>query len=180
MKGTSDQIPAEDKKFQGAIATLTIHHWTDLKESFKEIHRVLTDDGRIVFFTSTPDQIKGYWLNHYFPEMIYASAAQMPSVEIINQSAMESGFRITQMEKYFVQDDLTDQFLYAGKNNPYLYFDENIRKGISSFSSLANSVEVGQGLIQLESDIRNKKFDPVKIKYENDSGDYLFIVAEKI
>jgi len=54
-----------------------------------------------------------------------------------------------------------------------------VRKGISSFSALANADEVYQGLSKLQSDINFGRFDKIKEKFNNDSGDYLFIIAEK-
>jgi ubiquinone/menaquinone biosynthesis C-methylase UbiE len=61
FKGRAEQIPTEDEVFDGIIATLTIHHWTDLKKAFAELDRVLVDNGKIVMFTSSPEQMKGYW-----------------------------------------------------------------------------------------------------------------------
>ncbi|MFI5136314.1 MAG: class I SAM-dependent methyltransferase [Sphingobacteriales bacterium] len=175
----AEQIPLNDNLFDGAIATLTIHHWTDIKKAFSEIHRVLKDGSGFVFFTATPDQMKGYWLNHYFPKMLEASVLQMPSFETIANAAVEAGFVITGTEKYFIQDGLMDHFLYAGKNRPELYFEESIRKGISSFSALAYAEEVLEGLSELGGDIKSGRFKEIKEKYDNDMGDYLFITAKK-
>ncbi len=177
--GQAEQIPLDGNLFDGAIATLTIHHWTDIKKALKEIHRVLKKDAKMVFFTATPEQMKGYWLNHYFPKMLEDSILQMPSFNMINDALAEAGFIITEIEKYFIQDDLKDHFLYVGKNRPGLYLDEEIRKGISSFSALANAEEVSRGLSQLESDINLNKFEDIKMEFDNDSGDYLFISAQK-
>ncbi|GEM_PF-6650513 len=69
---------------------------------------------------------------------------------------------ITDIEKYFIKDDLQDCFLYVGKNNPNRYFDETIRHEISSFSSLTNIEEVKQGLSKLKNDIDNQSFDKIK------------------
>ena len=179
LKGTAEQIPADDKSFDGIIATLTIHHWTDLKKAFIEINRVLSDNSRIVVFTSTPEQMKGYWLNHYFPKMLYASILQMPSHADINQAISQTELEITDIEKYFIKDDLQDCFLYVGKNNPARYFDETIRHGISSFSSLSNIDEVKQGLSKLRNDIDNHLFDKIRNQYANELGDYLFIAIDK-
>lgn len=178
-QGTAEQIPAQDKAFDGIIATLTIHHWTDIKKAFIEISRVLSDNGRLVLFTSTAAQMKGYWLNHYFPAMLKASIAQMPSLNNIREATEAAKLTISSMEKYFIKDDLEDCFLYVGKNKPQYYFDENIRQGISSFSSLANIEEVKQGLAKLRNDIGNGDFEKVKASYENDLGDYLFITISK-
>ena len=179
LLGVAEKIPVNNNMFDGAIATLTIHHWADINKAFREIYRVLNHDSKFVIFTSTPDQMKGYWLNHYFPKMLRNSISQMPSFEIIEKAAIETGFVITNIEKYFIQDNLKDHFLYAGKNKPELYFDEEIRKGISSFSTLSNAEEVQGGLSKLQSDINLNRFKEIKEKYDNKLGDYLFITAKK-
>lgn len=179
LNGTAEQIPIDHKTFDGIIATLTIHHWTDIKRAFIELNRVLADNGRIIIFTSTPEQMKGYWLNHYFPKMLYSSIIQMPSLDTIQNAADEAKLKISEIEKYFIKDDLKDCFLYVGKNNPERYFDEQIRHGISSFSSLANINEVKQGLTKLKNEIDNNEFEQIKEQYKNDLGDYLFITIDK-
>jgi ubiquinone/menaquinone biosynthesis C-methylase UbiE len=177
--GTAEQIPADDKAFGGIISTLTIHHWSDLKKAFIEISRVLADDGRFVLFTATPEQMEGYWLNHYFPEMLRSSIVQMPSLNHIREAIEEAKLQISGIERYFIKDDLQDYFLYVGKNRPECYFEEQIRNGISSFASLANMEEVKQGLAKLRHDIQTNVFKQIKNNYENDLGDYLFITVEK-
>ncbi len=177
--GSAEEIPAADQTFDGIVATLTVHHWTNIRKAFIELNRVLKDNGRIVMFTSTPEQMKGYWLNYYFPKMLAASIMQMPSLAIIQEAATEATFTITGTELYFVRNDLKDCFLYVGKSRPACYFNDQIRQGISSFSSLSSTEEVKQGLAKLRNDIDNKAFDRVKAEYDNDLGDYLFIVFEK-
>ena len=83
LKGHVEKIPFSNQTFDGAIATLTIHHWPDLKKGFGEIFRVLKPDANLVIFTSTPEQMKGYWLNHFFPKMLADSMLQMPDFELV-------------------------------------------------------------------------------------------------
>jgi len=111
--------------------------------------------------------------------MLADSILQMPSFENVESAATKAGFLITGTEKYFIQDDLQDHFLYVGKNRPELYFDERVRAGISSFAALSNAAEVKQGLEQLRLDTEFNRFDDVKSKYDNDTGDYLFIILQK-
>jgi ubiquinone/menaquinone biosynthesis C-methylase UbiE len=177
--GSSEQIPAEDNEFNGIIAVLTIHHWTDLAKSFAGISRVLAPGGRLVVFTSTPEQMKGYWLNHYFPEMLRASVTQMPSLHTIQEAMKGTGLVISGIEKYFVMDNLEDCFLYVGKNNPSRYFDERVRHGISSFAALSHADEVAAGLSSLRKDMESGEFGHIREQYANGSGDYLFLVIEK-
>jgi predicted DNA-binding protein len=74
---------------------------------------------------------------------------------------------------------LQNHFLYCGKNRPELYLRENIRKGISSFSSLANKTEIEGGLRRLADDVNENKISEIIENFRNDMSDYVFIVAAK-
>ncbi len=177
--GSAENIGLPGNFVNGIIGSLTIHHWTNLRIGFFELNKVLKPNGRIVIFTSTPKQMRGYWLNHYFPKMLSDSILQMPTLNSVKAAMKDNGIELVAMEKYFVKPDLKDQFLYCGKQNPKLYFNEQIRQGISSFSSLANRAEVKQGLSQLKKDIDNGKIEAIIKSYENDFGDYLYIIGKK-
>ena len=124
--------------------------------------------------------MKGYWLNHYFPKMLEDSITQMPSLEAVEAAMNNSGFKITSTEIYNIKSNLKDQFLYCGKQNPELYFDESIRHGISSFSALANIEEVENGLTKLRKDINCGNINEIINAYENNLGDYIYIIGELI
>jgi len=177
--GSAENTGLPQNFVDGIIASLTIHHWANLKMGFSELHKVLKPNGRIVIFTASPKQMKGYWLNHYFPKMLADSIIQMPTFENVKTAMKLSGFELLQTEKYYIKPDLEDQFLYCGKQNPELYFDEQVRHGISSFSSLASSPEVEQGLSKLRKDIDTGKINELIKSYENDCGDYLYIIGKK-
>ena len=178
-KGKVEHIPFLENTFDGAIATLTTHHWTDLETGFQELFRVLKPGGNLVIFTSTPKQMKGYWLNHFFPKMVEDSILQMPDFELVESGLQKAKFHISAIEKYFVKPDLQDLFLYAGKHNPILYLNDQVRQGISSFSSLAHHNEVESGLMQLKKAIDSKTINGIIESYQNTEGDYLFISATK-
>lgn len=133
----------------------------------------------IVLFTSTPEQMKGYWLNHYFPKMLQDSIIQMPSLAQISQALKQAGFSIQHTEIYNIRPDLEDKFLYCGKQNPLYYLDASIRNGISSFSDLANQKEVEKGLVHLNNDIDTGKINQIMKSYAHELGDYLYIIAKK-
>lgn len=177
--GIAENTELPDHSIHGVIASLTIHHWSDLQAAFTELSRVLLPKSRMVIFTSTPKQMQGYWLNHYFPKMLSDSMLQMPSLGLIEHSMKNTDLKICTRESYFIQPNLQDQFLYCGKHQPELYLNPKIRNGISSFSSLAYKGEVTHGLIQLKKDIDSGAINHIMRSYENDLGDYLFIVVEK-
>ncbi|HET8803128.1 MAG TPA: class I SAM-dependent methyltransferase [Aequorivita sp.] len=176
--GSAENTGLAKNSLDGIIGFLTIHHWTDLKSAFTELNSVLKPEGRIVIFTSTPQQMQGYWLNHYFPKMMATSILQMPTLESVQTTMIESGIEPVGADKYFIRTDLQDKFLYCGKHNPELYFNEKIRHGISSFSSLANREEVERGLSKLRKDIDNGNINEIIKSYENDDGDYLYIIGK--
>nr|WP_298998905.1 class I SAM-dependent methyltransferase [uncultured Allomuricauda sp.] len=176
--GSAENTGLLESSFDGIIGSLTIHHWTNLELAFLELFKILKPNRRIVILTSTPIQMKGYWLNHYFPKMLLDSIVQMPSMEQVKEAITLSGFEFLETHKYFIQPNLEDHFLYCGKHNPELYFDERIRSGISSFSSLSNRTEVKNGLLRLREDIDSGEIKNVMKTYENDFGDYLFIIGK--
>ncbi|MEO1712879.1 MAG: class I SAM-dependent methyltransferase [Bacteroidota bacterium] len=177
--GSAENTGLPDTSVDGIIGSLTIHHWANLKQGFTELYRVLKPSGRIVIFTSTPQQMKGYWLNHYFPKMLVDSIAQMPSLEKVTEAIAFSGLDLLSTHQYAIHPDLEDHFLYCGKHDPERYFDQDIRQGISSFSSLSNRDEVENGLAALRKDMDSGKVIEIIQSYENDLGDYLYLIGQK-
>ena len=177
--GTAEDTGLKNNSVDGIMASLTIHHWTDLGKAFLELYRVLKPGGHLVIFTATPEQMKGYWLNHYFPKMLADSIRQMPAMDLVTTTIKSAGFNLIQMEPYSIRPDLHDLFLYSGKHAPELYFKPEVRAGISSFSALANTEEVAIGLRKLRVDIDNGQIRQVKKSYENQGGDYLFMRLKK-
>ena len=178
--GSAESLSLNDKSVEGVFGCMTIHHWSSLNDGFSELHRVLKGNGSMVIFTSTAEQMKNYWLNHYFPKMMSDSIKQMPAFSDIESALVKNGFAISEKNIYNIDNNLKDQFLYCGKNNPKIYLNQSVRKGISSFASLAYQAEVKSGLLQLESDINSQKIDEIIDSYKNDLGDYLFTVLTPV
>ena len=178
VRGDAASLPFGDGVFDGALCTMALHHLPDLLAAFREAFRVLRH-GKLVIFTSTCDQMAGYWLNEYFPIAMERSANQMPSMDSITTALNEAGFGLCHMEHYYVLPDLQDLFLYAGKHRPEIYLDETIRRGISTFSTLADPQELAEGCARLQRDIELGLIGLVADRYQNHAGDYLFIVASR-
>ncbi len=177
-RAIATRLPFEDGCFDGAICTLAIHHFDDLAPAFAELARVL-DRGRFVILTDTPEQMDGYWLNRYFPEAMARSAAQMPSLTVLEGKLHHAGFQEIATDPFDVPDDLTDLFLYAGKRRPALYLDAAVRAGISTFTRQCDADELARGLDALAADIASGAIDEVIASFAHDRGDYLFVAARK-
>jgi ubiquinone/menaquinone biosynthesis C-methylase UbiE len=180
LLGTAEKMPLKNDSVDGVFGCMTIHHWSNINKGFSEIHRILKHKGPMVIFTSTAEQMQGYWLNHYFPTMMSESIKQMPTYSSIEHAFVNAGFTIGNKRIYNISNNLKDQFLYSGKNDPKRYLDPSVRNGISSFASLAYQNEVEAGLSQLAADINSRKIDKVMEGYKNSLGDYVFFKAEKL
>jgi hypothetical protein len=60
-----------------------------------------------------------------------------------------------------------------------MYLSESVRRGISTFASLADPFEVETGCQRLRADTQSGRIYQVIQGYRHDQGDYLFIVAAK-
>lgn len=169
----------EDETFDGATGVLTIHHWEDPQKGLSELYRILNPQSRLVLFSFTPEQMRGYWLCHYFPEMMKEAMATIPTLADMLHMLKQSGFTDIHTEKYFVKEDLQDQFMYSSKYRPERYLDEKIRNGASAFRLLITPEELASGLTQLQNDIESGEITHIISSYENDLGDYLFYSAQK-
>ncbi len=177
IMGDASAVPFKDGTFDGAVCTLAIHHFENLDSAFSEIWRVLRG-GRLVILTATRQQMRGYWLNAYFPEAMAKSIEQMPDEPDVERSLVEAGFKGIRTEPYDVRPDLRDMFLYSGKHRPEIYLDERIRSGISTFSHLMNPEEMKVGCERLRSDIASGRIQSVMESYDRPGGDYLFMTAD--
>ena len=130
-----------------------------------------------MIFTSTSDQMAGYWLNEYFPVAMARSTEQMPSMASVLAALADAGFTVHTVERYGVRPDLQDLFLYSGKHRPELYLSETTRQGISTFSTLADPLELEEGCERLARDVESGRIREVVELYANDGGDYAFFVA---
>ena len=174
IQSSADALPFPDGYFDGAICTLAIHHFSDLRRPFAEVYRTLRG-GKLVLFTGLAEQMRHYWLCHYFPEMMARSIANMPTETKITEALLEAGFKSVTVEPFFVTNELQDLFLYSGKHRPSLYLEPTVRANISSFARLSSESEVLTGLAQLRADIQSGAFPSIAATYATELGDYAYI-----
>ncbi len=179
VKAQAEKLPISNNFFDGSVAMLTLHHWENLLFGIREIHRVLKPSSRFVVFSFTPEQMKGYWLCHYFPLMMEKCIKLTKSLEETKEFFFESGFTQIETENYFIKADLQDHFLYSNKFKPEMYLVDDIRKNSSAFSVYSSSVEVEKGTLHLSQDISSGEIKNVMKNYENNLGDYTFLIATK-
>jgi SAM-dependent methyltransferase len=134
VAATAESLPFEDQSFDAAMAFATVHHWQDPIAGLREMRRVAR---RVVVFTcDTTDRSwrRRFWLTRdYLPEI-----AATP-VGLATKLAGAIGARI---EPVLIPWDCADGFFEAYWRRPEAYLDENVRRGISMWSSVGPDAEL--------------------------------------
>ena len=142
IQGHAEDLPFEDNTFDAAMATLTIHHWTDKAKGAREMRRVARD--KLVFLTFDP-AFHDFWLVDYFPALITLDDGQMPPL-----TDYESWLGPVSISPVPIPHDCTDGFLAGYWKRPAAYLDERARAAMSSFWKIG---DVSDGLARLRSDL---------------------------
>ena len=134
LAGSAESLPFDDQSFDAAMAFSTIHHWQDPIAGLREMRRVARRVVVLAFDTSNPSQ---FWLTRdYLPEVVdlkgYRLLASLP------QLANAIGAR---MEPVPIPWDCADGFYEAYWRRPEAYLNENVRRGISTWTAVGRDVE---------------------------------------
>ena len=176
IQSSAERLPFADGTFDSAICTLAIHHLPELESPFAEVRRTLRS-GRFVIFTGLVEQMRHYWLCHYFPEMMARAIQKILSETAIREALVRSGFTSAYTTPFHVTNELQDLFLFSGKHRPRQYLDPAVRASISSFANLAPAAELHDGLVQLAAAVQSGAFASVQARYASKAGDYAFVTA---
>ncbi|MGV1756797.1 class I SAM-dependent methyltransferase [Rhizobium sp. A22-96] len=81
IDGTAESLPFLDQAFDAAMATFTVHQWSNLERGLSEMRRVTL--GPVLILSCDPDLLERSWLHAYAPEMITVEARRYPSIAAI-------------------------------------------------------------------------------------------------
>lgn len=142
IQGVAEALPFADESFDAAMASLTVHHWSDVEAGLREMKRVARQ--RVVIFTFDPAS-PYFWLVDYIPEMIAIDTPAMPPMDVYGRILGQA--RITPVP---IPHDCTDGFLGAYWRRPHAYLDASMRAAISTFAKLG---DVSEAMARLEADL---------------------------
>ena len=142
LQGHAEDLPFEDNSFDAAMASLTVHHWSNKAKGAREMRRVARN--KIVFLTFDP-AFQDFWLLHYFPELATLDKAQMPPL-----SEYESWLGPVRISPVPIPQDCTDGFLAGYWKRPNAYLDPRVRSAMSSFWKIG---DISDGLKCLHADL---------------------------
>jgi hypothetical protein len=152
INAVAEALPFDDAAFEAAMASVTVHQWSDLDQGLAELRRVTS--GPIVILTFDPDTLDRYWLNDYAPEVIAAERRRQPPIARL-VSAFGPG---TDVRSIPVPADCLDGFKEAYFARPEAFLDEAVRRSQSSWSFVEPAVHA-RAVANLERDLVSGAWD---------------------
>lgn len=147
VQALAEQLPFADRQFDVAMATVTLHHWTDWAAGVREMLRVAE---RAVIVHFDPTLHSEFWLvRDYLPELTDVWFG-VPSV---NEVAAAMGPGATAQD-LLVPWDCIDGFLPAYWRRPEAYLDAVVQQSMSGLQLLDPRV-LTSGLRRLASDVND-------------------------
>ena len=149
VAATAERLPFPDQSFDAAMAFSTVHHWPDPIAGLREMQRVAR---RIVVFTC--DTTKENWHHKFWLTRDYLPEVTASPVGLATELANAFGAR---MEPVLIPWDCVDGFMEAFWRRPEAYLDEDVRRGISIWSSVGPDVE-RRAVQHLQEDLRTGRW----------------------
>lgn len=75
----AEDLPFAHNEFDAAMATFTVHQWTDLEQGITEMKRVTR--GPIVIMAADPDRLHDFWIADYIPEALNRELSRFPRID---------------------------------------------------------------------------------------------------
>jgi SAM-dependent methyltransferase len=148
----AEDLPFEDASFDAAMASVTIHQWSDPDKGLREMRRV--SRGPVVILTFDPKALDRFWLAHYAPELIVAERARYPTIEHIGQVLGGD----TDVLDVRIPGNCTDGFTEAYYARPESFLDDDVRRSQSAWSFVSEE-EATQSVEALRVDVASGEWD---------------------
>lgn len=146
-QGVAEDLAFADNSFDGGMAILTIHHWTDLARGLAELRRVTRGPVVILSWIGYGSE---FWLEDYLPEIRAIEEAAFPDLEQIRRLLDASAAGEFAVEELPIPHDCTDGFMGAYWRRPHAYLKPEVRAAISTFARFSGYED---GLARLASDL---------------------------
>ena len=146
-RAVAEALPFGDQTFDAALATFTLHHWTDIASGVSEMRRVAK---RQVILLFEPWETWKFWLVEYFPDCLsLPSEVNAPGVEDVQ--ALLDVHTIAPVPVPVLADCI-DGFAGAYWRRPEAYLDPSVRAGISSLAQLPTEA-AERSVLRLRQDL---------------------------
>jgi hypothetical protein len=152
IRGVAEALPLDDKSVDAAMASMTVHQWSDPAKGVAELRRV--SRGPVVILSPDPEIQPRFWLYDYAPGLAAAKQRRYPPMKLI---ASWLGGRV-RAEAATIPFDCSDGVCEAFYGRPERLLDPAVRKAQSSWGFLAPGEEE-RSIRALETDLKSGRWD---------------------
>ena len=151
VQAVAEAMPFPDRRFDAALAVLTVHHWTDVPGGLLELRRVA---GRQVVLYFEPLRTHSFWALDYFPEALDLPTEQSPPGE----AELREHLDVTEVQTVLVPPDCIDGFGVSYWCRPEAYLDPAVQAGMSWLALLDPQVRE-DGARRLADDLESGEWE---------------------
>jgi len=146
LDAVAEHLPFDDGAFDAALASVTVHQWSDAAKGLAELRRVTR--GPVVVLTFDGDALDQFWLAEYTPELIAAERRRYPPIDTI-AALIGADASVTPVP---VPIDCVDGFTEAYYARPERFLDSAVRKAQSAWGFVEPQAEA-RAVEHLRSDL---------------------------
>ena len=135
LDAVAENLPFAENSFDAAMATITIHQWSDSDQGLHELRRV--SRGPVVVLTFDGDALDDFWLARYAPEMIEAERRRYPKIDHVRLVLGGT----SSVSTVPIPHDCVDGFTEAFYGRPEAFLDPEVRRSQSAWSFVGPDAE---------------------------------------
>jgi SAM-dependent methyltransferase len=132
LRAYAEDLPFDDDSFDAAMATVTVHQWSDPARGLAELRRVAR--GPVAVLTFDGDALDRFWLADYAPQLIEEERRRYPAVAAV-AAALGSSAEVIDVP---VPIDCSDGFTEAFYARPESLLDPAVRAAQSAWNFVAD------------------------------------------
>jgi SAM-dependent methyltransferase len=154
IDAAAERLPFDDDSFDAAMASMTIHQWTDLEGGLRELRRVTR--GPVAIFTFDGDALRDFWMNEYFPAVVETECSRFPTISGVVD--VLGGPARVEVQPVAVPLDCVDGFGEAYYGRPEAFLEADVRQAQSGFMK-TDQAAVLRGVERLAADLESGAWD---------------------
>jgi SAM-dependent methyltransferase len=152
VDAVAEDLPYPDDHFDAAMASVTVHQWSDTDGGLRELRRV--SRGPVVVLTFDGEALDRFWLAEYAPEVIEIERRRYPTIDHIARVLGGS----VKVDAIPVPIDCTDGFSEAFYARPERLLDPAVRLAQSAWG-LADAAVVDTFVDRLSADLASGEWE---------------------
>jgi SAM-dependent methyltransferase len=150
--GVAEALPFDDGAFDAAMATVTVHQWSDPLRGVSELRRV--SRGPVVILTFDGEALDRFWLAEYAPELIAAERGRYPPIASLLAALGEGAY----VRSVPVPHDCVDGFTEAYFARPERLLEESVRRSQSAWGFVEPAAQA-RAVARLREDLESGAWD---------------------